>query len=214
MHKLSSSVAAVVGDVIASRDSGDRANLQQNLASVMGELNRSHEAVQPLMMTVGDEFQGLYADLTRAFQVALRLRIDLMPSIDIRVGIGWGELTLVPEDPPFGQDGPCWWRARDAIDEVKSAESANSVPNSLRTKCRTGSSTDALLNGYLSLRDHILSDFDDLDARLAALRLDGFSQVEMAQAVGLSQSSVSRRLQNHGISAVISSQPATVVVPE
>ncbi len=214
MTHSSLSVAAVIGDVIASRDSGDRASLQNNLVAVMGRLNKTHKAIQPLTMTVGDEFQGLYGDLTTAFELALRLRVELMPSVDVRVGIGWGELTLVPTDPPFGQDGPCWWRARDAIDEVKSGESSNSVPNSLRTMTRTGTDADALLNGYLGLRDHLVSDFDDLDARLAVLRLDGLSQVEMARAVGLSQSAVSRRLQNHGISAIISGQPTVLVVPE
>lgn len=214
VHKSSPPVAAIIGDVIASRDSGDRENLQKNLVGVMAGLNSAHEAIQPLTMTVGDEFQGLYGDLSKAFEVALRLRVELMPSVDVRVGIGWGELTLVPADPPFGQDGPCWWRARDAIDEVKRSESLNSVPNSLRTMSRTGTDADALLNGYLGLRDHIVSDFDDLDARLAILRLEGFSQVEMARSVGLSQSSVSRRLQNHGISAVVSGQPATLVVPK
>ena len=214
MAHTSPAVAAVIGDVIASRDSGDRASLQKNLVAVMGQLNNTHKAIQPLSMTVGDEFQGLYRDLTTALAVALRLRIELLPSIDVRVGIGWGELTLVPTDPPFGQDGPCWWRAREAIDDVKSGESSNSVPGSVRTMSRTGTDADALLNGYLGLRDHIVSDFDDLDTRLAALRLDGFSQVEMARTVGLSQSAVSRRLQNHGISAIISGQPAVLVVPE
>lgn len=212
-HNSAEAVVAIIGDVIASRDSGDRENLQSNLVATMAGLNVNGTALQSMTMTVGDEFQGLYRDLGDALAVALRLRLELMPAIDVRVGIGWGELTLVPADPPFGQDGPCWWRAREAIDAVKRGESSNSVPNSVRTLCRTGTDADELLNGYLGLRDHIVSGFDEVDALLGVMRIDGRSQVEMAGAVGLSQSAVSRRLENHGISTVVTGQPTSLVVP-
>ncbi len=212
-HNPTSGVAAIIGDVIASRDSGDREKLQQHLVAAMGDLNDSGRALQPLTMTVGDEFQGLYGDLSAAFETALHLRLLLLPSVDVRVGIGWGELTLVPADPPFGQDGPAWWRAREAVDAVKRGESSNSVPKSVRTLCRTGGEADDLLNGYLGLRDHVVSGFDSIDVSLAVMKFAGRSQTEMAREVGLSQSAVSRRLENHGISTVIGGQPTSVGVP-
>lgn len=206
-------MAALVGDVIASRDSHDRETMQRKMVAVMTIVNGEIPAVQQLTMTVGDEFQGLYATLDEALRAALRLRLELIPDIDVRMGIGWGELTLAPVDPPFGQDGPCWWRAREAIDEVKQGEASNSVPNSLRTRCRTGTGMDGLINSYLGLRDHVVSGFDEIDARLSVLRLAGSTQAEMAATIGLSQSSVSRRFQSHGLFAVIDVQPASVVMP-
>ena len=48
-----------------------------------------------------------------------------------------------------------------------------------------------------------MSTWDEVDMRLAVMAMNGEQQVEMASVVGLAQSSVSRRLQNHGILAVV-----------
>lgn len=204
----------MVGDVIASRHIEDRDSLQQTLGRATEAINGSVPAIQPLMMTVGDEFQGLHAGLAESFQAALRLQIVLLPHVDIRIGIGWGELTLEPEHPPFGQDGPCWWRARDAIGEVKRGEMSKSVPKSRRVICRTGTDMDQLLNGYLGARDHILAGADGIDLRIALLKLDGATQTQISDAIGLSQSSVSRRLQNHGLFTLLDLQPQSIEVGE
>jgi hypothetical protein len=211
-HIYPERVAALVGDVIASRHSEDRESLQQALAAGIAIVNDAMPALQPIMMTVGDEFQGLYASLATALQSALRLQLAFLPAIDTRIGIGWGELTLFPEAPPFGQDGPCWWRARDAIGTVKSGESSKAVPRSRRVLCRTGTDQDELLNAYLGLRDHIVTRFDATDAEIASLVVEGTSQVETARLVNLSQSSVSRRLQSHGILVLTDLEPTTVEV--
>lgn len=202
----------MIGDVIASRHSQDRENLQQTLARVMGTVNKTIPAIQPIMMTVGDEFQGLHAGLADSFRAALRLRLALLPAIDVRIGIGWGELTLEPTNPPFGQDGPCWWRARDAIEEVKRGETSKSVPKSRRVASYTGTDLDQLLNGYLGARDHILSGFDEIDLGIAALKLEGVTQAAISKTVGLSQSSVSRRLHSHGIFVVLDEEPRVIEV--
>jgi hypothetical protein len=206
-HNIPTTAAALLGDVIASRDNSNRASLQQSLVETMKVVNVSLPTLQPLSMTVGDEFQGLFSDLAAAFAATLRLQLQLAPRTDVRFGIGWGELTLVPSEPPFGQDGPCWWRARDAIEEVKSGESSNLVARSTRVRCHTGTDLDALLNGYLAARDHIVVGLDSIDRRLGLMRIAGATQAEMADAVSLSQSSVSRRFQSHGLFALIDNQP-------
>lgn len=201
---------ALVGDVIASRHSEDREHLQSQIARATGAVNAVVPAIQPLMMTVGDEFQGLYAGLAAGFQTALRLRLALLPNVDIRIGIGWGPLTLQPENPPFGQDGPCWWRAREAIGEVKAGEKSKSVPRSRRTLCITGTNSDGLLNGFLGLRDQVMAGLDDVDIRIANLRLLGKTQTEISDEVGLSQSSVSRRLHGHGLYVLLDQEPTQI----
>lgn len=214
MHDYPEQVAALVGDVIASRHSEDRENLQQALGVAIQRVNGAVSALQPVGMTVGDEFQGLYAGLAQGLGAALRLQLALLPDIDVRIGVGWGELTLKPDNPPFGQDGPCWWRARDAIGLVKSGESSKAVPRSRRVLCLTGTDHDDLLNAYLGLRDHIVTDFDRVDVEIASLQLTGASQIDIAGSVGLSQSSVSRRLQNHGILVLTDLEPATIDMGE
>lgn len=202
--------AAIVGDVIASRHAGDREQLQQKLEAALDAVNGIHEPVQALAMTIGDEFQGLFATMEDAVDVTLRLRLALMGDVETRCGLGWGELELVTERPPFGQDGPCWWRAREAIGAVERSESSNAVPRTIRTLVRTGDETEAMLNSYLVGRDHIISGWDETDYTVASLFTEGWSQARIADDVGLSQSSVSRRLQGHGILAVLKFRPGAM----
>ena len=70
-----------------------------------------------LRVTVGDEFQGTYATLGEAVEAALRVRLALLPEVDTRFGLGRGEVTVL--DARRGiEDGPGWWAARAAIEEV------------------------------------------------------------------------------------------------
>jgi hypothetical protein len=206
-HNRETSYAALLGDVIASRHSGDREELQHMLDDAMSRGNAAGQPVQPLRMTIGDEFQGLFGSVAEAVSASLQIRMTLRPTVDVRIGIGWGTLDLVPQDPPFGQDGPCWWRAREAIEEVKKSESSNSVPRSVRTLVRTGDSSDELINAYLVSRDHITAGWDEVDVEIARLFRNGVNQTKISEQVGLSQSSVSRRLQNHGILTVLQFEP-------
>lgn len=167
-------------------------------------------AVQPLRMTIGDEFQGLFHDVPAAISATLQIRLALQPTVDVRIGIGWGTLDLVPQDPPFGQDGPCWWRAREAIDQVKKSESSNAVPRSVRTLVKTGDGREDLFNAYLVARDHITAAWDEVDFEIARIHIQGTNQTGISRQVGLSQSSVSRRLQNHGILAVLGYRPGAL----
>ena len=183
----SKSVVAMVGDVTGSRQTGDRETLQETLLQAMTSVNKTVVPIQELTMTIGDEFQGMYSTIAEASQAALRIRLALLPQVDVRIGIGWGELTLAPESPPFGQDGPCWWRAREAITDVKQSEGSNSVPRSIRTKCSTGTYSDQVINAFFAMRDQVVSGFDEIDMQVARLRLDGLSQKEIATEVGLSQ---------------------------
>ena len=206
-HNSETAYAALLGDVIASRHSGDREELQHMLDDAMSRGNAAGQPVQPLRMTIGDEFQGLFGHVVEAVSASLQIRMTLRPTVDVRIGIGWGTLDLVPQDPPFGQDGPCWWRAREAIEEVKKSELSNSVPRSVRTLVRTGDSSDELINAYLVSRDHITAGWDEVDVEIAGLFRDGVNQTKISEQVGLSQSSVSRRLQNHGILTVLQFEP-------
>jgi hypothetical protein len=90
---------------------------------------------------------------------------------------------------------------------VKKSESSNSVPRSVRTLVRTGDSSDELINAYLVARDHIAAGWDEVDVEIAHLFGDGVNQTKISEQVGLSQSSVSRRLQNHGILTVLQFEP-------
>ena len=78
-------------------------------------------AVDPPAFTVGDEFQGAFTSVGLAIDAALSLRLAVAPEIDVRFGIGWGEVTMLDEAAGI-QDGPGWWAAREAIEWTATAQ--------------------------------------------------------------------------------------------
>ena len=199
--------AAVIGDVVGSRQVASRSRLQDHLDQALASLNTSLNPIQPMTPTIGDEFQGMFATIDEAIEASFRLRVELMTKVDVRIGIGWGTLrTQDPRRTPFGQDGPCWWRAREALQELARTERSNQEPHSLRTVCRTGSSKEAEYNAILVLRDQLLSAIDDHDATILRMLIGGASQQDAADRLGLNKSSISRRMQRHGLAAILRSR--------
>lgn len=199
--------AAIIGDVIGSRQATSRSRLQTRLDKALADVSSAMKPVQPLTPTLGDEFQGMFATVEEAIEASLRLRLELTGKLDVRIGIGWGTLrTKDPGRTPFGQDGPCWWRAREALEELGRTERSNQEPASLRTVCRTGTTQEAALNAILVLRDQILFDIDEQDATILRMLIGGEAQQDAASRLGINKSSVSRRMQSHGLSALLRSR--------
>jgi hypothetical protein len=205
-------MAALIGDLVASRQASDRPGLQRGMESVF-EIVDSLVGGSPVF-TIGDEFQARFPTITQAFEASLQLHLRAGHLTKLRIGIGWGE--LVTEDPgrsPYGQDGPCWWRAREAIEALDQAPRRRTTK--VRTAVRTDSSLDSMLNGYLVLRDTVLDGFDPVDTQIAIGLLDGLNQTELASRLAVNKSSVSRRAHAHGILALIDAADlGTISIPD
>ena len=123
-------VAAVIGDVVGSRDHADRPDLHVRLVGRLAELEellRAEErsggeplVVSPPRVTVGDEYQGIFTSVGVALRATRWLRISLLPDVDVRHGVGWGPVQVL-EDEPRVEDGPGWWAAREAVESVEEA---------------------------------------------------------------------------------------------
>ncbi len=59
-------IATLIGDVLSSREAGDRAALHHRLQALLDEVNGAFAPVTPLRFTVGDEYQGAFATVGRA----------------------------------------------------------------------------------------------------------------------------------------------------
>jgi hypothetical protein len=198
---------AVLGDVVASRRHPDR---ERRLAAIGGALdlaNRRVPATQPLTPTIGDEFQGLYVDLVSALDATLVVRLALLGEVDVRFGIGSGELLEYDAArAPFEQDGPAWWAAREAVDMVRDLEQRRERPRGLRTRwideAVEASAQVGAVNAFLQCRDELVAAMDprDADALLGLLVDEPLTSI--AKRLGVSVSAVSQRAIRGGLYAI------------
>ena len=196
--------AALIGDVVASREHGDQQRLFASVTAVLEAVNARTTPLQPLQMTIGDEFQGAYGDLGTALDAGLEIRLGLVGTCDVRFGIGWGEITAHdPRRAPLAQSGSAWWSARSALDTVVGLVSRQAWPRGARTWLEGGgASTDRLVNAFLLCRDELVSGMDRRAARIALGLLLGERQATLAEELGITQPSVSSLQHSSGATAV------------
>lgn len=197
--------ATLIGDVVASRTAGDRAALHARLTDVLAHVNDTFAPSTPLRITIGDEFQGGFATVGHALQASLRIRLALLPDLDVRHGLGWGELRVLQEEPRV-EDGPAWWAARDAIHEVQEAQEHPGT-RFRRTAFRlaaeqTGPDPD-LVEAALLLRDAAVGALAERSVSVLRGLLDGRTQRELAESLGISPSAVSQRVRTDGLAALV-----------
>ena len=212
--KDQASRCVVIGDLVGSRGAPNRRTLHRAVEKALVTVNAAVPAVTELRITVGDEFQGSYASLGAAIDAALRVRLELLPLGDARVGIGRGPVQVL--DPERGlEDGPGWWAAREAIEAVEQAGGRPATRN-LRTAYRVapapgGAPTDAghadAVNAALLCRDHLVGSLSDRSVRLLRGLMDPHTtQNELARLEGISASAVSQRVRADGIGAVLAAE--------
>ena len=189
----------LIGDLVASRRLEDRAAAQERVGRVLAEVDGWSAGRQPLQPTVGDEFQGAFGTLGEATLAALLVRLGLLPEVDVRCGIGFGEAAVFDEScRPLLQDGPGWWAARDALEWMAAPR---------RSGLRTWfvGPDAALANAHLLCRDALVDRLGERGWRMLRLSLRGESQQRIAAAEGVTKSAVSQQFAR-GIAAIRDAQ--------
>lgn len=172
------------------------------MQATLGSLNALTGTIQAPRMIVGDEFQAVYQDIGTAVAAVTRIRSSIAvqeiegPPVVVRVGFGSGEVieTGGLEDP---QSGSAWWSAREALDHV----AALRAPSLSWVAGPVGDL--GVVRGFLTLLDRLIDGWDTIDHMIFLARLDGRTQTVVASMIGSDQSAVSKRINGHGIAAVI-----------
>lgn len=198
---------ALIADVVGSREHPDQRALLRALADTAGQVTAAVPSVQAPALTVGDELQAVYDDLTHALDAWLHLRIAAATHpthpYELRIGIGCGEVEDTGAAPaPAGQSGTAWWRAREALDRVRTLAARSHWPRSLRTQVVTEDDRETGVNAVLLLADELLAGMDPADLTILSGLRAGRTQSETAESIGLSQPAVARRQREKGISAL------------
>ncbi|RPF21634.1 SatD family protein [Myceligenerans xiligouense] len=179
----------LIGDLIGSREVPDRAAVQRTIGKILDRVNGAIDTVQLLEPTVGDEIQGGFHTIGDATLATLLIRLELAPHVDMRFGLGYGDVTVHDADRrPLLQDGPGWWTAREAIDKLKGKHGTFYVGP------QGGDRTPdpALVNAFLLARDALVATLNDRQHRMLLLALRGKSQRAIAEAEGITESAVSQ----------------------
>lgn len=111
---------AILADIVRSRSDPRPQTLQWALEEAAGRLDRGYaeDLAAEATITSGDEIQILLGSPERAFGVIFDLADGLHP-VELRFGVGRGELST-PLRPTTGSlSGPVFYRAREAIERAK-----------------------------------------------------------------------------------------------
>jgi len=181
---------ALIGDIRGSRELDDRKEVQGEFKRVVGTLNEhipDSAIASRFTVTTGDEFQALLTDATAAVEAAVSASDRFHPA-RLRFGIGRGGLdTEVNPNQAIGMDGPCFHRAREAIDSAKKDE----------TWLRVGgwsNDLDRQVNSMFDLVQCVREDWTDRQAQFALALKQKDTQKRVADHYEVSKSTVSESL--------------------
>lgn len=197
----------ITADIIASRELTDRARAQRLIDDAVARVDHDLPgADRVLTPTVGDELQGVYPGLADALAAVTLLRLRLPDEVDLRFGIGVGEIGVIPSAAGDIAEGPGWWAAREAIDTLH-AKQVRALPRARTWVVAADEAGDAasiaLANAYAWARDELISAMTERTRRLAYGRCLGATQASLAEQEGITQSAVSQALNSAGAAAVV-----------
>ncbi len=109
-------------DIVASRRMPDRERHEGQLflKSALIQLNETFagDIEAPFMITKGDEFQGVLKDFTSVHAVLNKIEQMIYP-VELRFGVGYGEVYKMGSEITIEMDGPAFHRANEALKIAK-----------------------------------------------------------------------------------------------
>jgi hypothetical protein len=181
---------ALIGDIRGSRELENRKKVQKEFKRVVASLNDhvpDGSIASRFTVTTGDEFQVLLTDATGAVEAAVSASDRFHPA-RLRFGIGRGGLdTEVNPNQAIGMDGPCFHRAREAVDSARNDGAwlrVSGWPKNL----------DEHINSMFDLVQCVREDWTDRQAQLALALKERGAQKRVADHYGVSKSTVSESL--------------------
>ncbi|MDD3704564.1 MAG: SatD family protein [Clostridiaceae bacterium] len=189
---------AIIGDLVASRSYEDRLHVQEKLKYNLNEINReySNEIGANFLITLGDEFQGLLTQPLHLFPIIDKIRFSMYP-VKIRIGIGIGNInTEIDRSQAIGADGPAYHFARKMIEEIRKDEiSQQRKLQDIKIASQQEDKYIELINSNLSLCTCLENSWTQKQFETIDLILyKNISQKEAAKRLGISASSIQRRL--------------------
>jgi hypothetical protein len=114
------SYCVILADVVRSRRGADAVALQAALEDAVATLSQPYEPwlAARLTLSAGDELQALLKGPAPAFDLAFDLADRLHP-LDLRFGVGLGELATPLRSTTASLSGRVFYEARDAVQTAR-----------------------------------------------------------------------------------------------
>jgi SatD family (SatD) len=133
MTKDEATYTVIIGDISGSKQlTGDhRFQTQLFIKSAILQINEEFGTIieAPLTITKGDEFQGLFGDLSGAFKIALALERLIFP-VQVKFGFGVGQVYKMGGRLPIEMDGPAFHNSNAALQFAKKKKICSSLNSS------------------------------------------------------------------------------------
>jgi hypothetical protein len=196
---------AIIGDLRASRSAPERAETQRLLEEALARVSREEKErlAARFVVTLGDEFQGLLRGAGATMRVLLALE-GALDGIPVRYGVGWGTLSTPLKEEALGMDGPCFHRARGAVDRGKQEDRWVTVWGF--------GADDEIVNGILSLMAAVRGEWTDIQAETVAETRRAATQRDVAAARGRSESTVSKALKAANYDQMLEAERAVTAI--
>ncbi|WJL95330.1 SatD family protein [Microbacterium sp. ET2] len=199
----------VIADIVSSRELANRRAAQRDLETALARVAEDGPpAERALLPVVGDEMQGVYPHLSSALAATLLLQLALPEGVELRFGIGLGDIEEIPSVGGALSEGEAWWAARAAIENVERL--ARRVAPSARTWVAAARAAPAeitelvrVANSGLLARDRAIAQLSPRTRRLVYGRWLGRTQSDLAATEGVVQSAVSQALTSAEAGALI-----------
>ncbi len=143
-------IAAII-DIVASREvtARDRKKMDREIRSLLLKTYDRFKEYCPAIptLTQGDSVELL---VTNWLPIIFVFHSLLMENFDLRVGLGTGKV-IVHNENADECDGPVFWNARQAMDEIKRAKYMKSPAGFKFDKKTSSNDTNAVINSILFL---------------------------------------------------------------
>ena len=113
----------LIGDIVNSRRLAERGLVQKRFKAACQQVNerrKDYKVASPLMVTLGDEFQGVLSSPQALWRVISTLELALFEICQLRFSVGVGEIsTALNSRSSLGMDGPAFYLAREGIEALR-----------------------------------------------------------------------------------------------
>jgi hypothetical protein len=181
-------VLALIADIVKSKKIAEREKLQDKLNEYFASLTRPG-IISPYTITLGDEFQAVYAHAAGIFQDIIEILKISYPA-QMRFSLALATLsTKINPERSIGMDGPAFHMARDRLIELKGYDEII-----IQIQAEEGFE---VVNSSLKLASSAMSGWKENTWKIISGIMAGQSVKEISAEIGISERAVYKGIDTH-----------------